>query len=210
LECGGLPPLSLTRLAASRADRYCEDRATPDWPHSPVHRLGETGAYMVTAATYQQQRLLHSRRHLNLVYDALLTIAAEFSWELQAWAVMPNHYHFVALSAGEPAVLVALIRKLHSVTARALNQEDVTPGRRVWFQYWDSHITFERAYLARLNYVHHNPVHHGLVLDAERSPWCSAAWFARVADSAFYRTVSSFPIDRLSVQEVVCGGEPPL
>ena len=121
-----------------------------DWPHSPVHRLGETGAYMVTAATYRQQSLFGSRSGLDMLCEGLFGVATEFLWELQAWAVMPNHYHFVALSPASPGTLVSLIRKLHSITARALNDENATPGRRVWFQYWDSHITFERAYLARL------------------------------------------------------------
>jgi len=27
-------------------------------------------------------------------------------------------------------------------------------GRTVWFQFWDTKLTYERSYLARLNYVH--------------------------------------------------------
>ncbi len=188
----------------------------PDWPHSPVHRLGESVAYMVTGATYRQRDLLITPSRLTLVRDALLEVAAGFGWKLQAWSVMPNHYHFLALPPDEPETLAALIRQLHSVTARILDLEDGTPGRRVWFQYWDSQITFQRSYLARLKYVHHNPVHHGLVRQAEQYPWCSAAWFARTANRSFFRTVESFPIDRLKVIEVECnsavwsGGLPPL
>jgi hypothetical protein len=28
-----------------------------DWPHSPVHRLAEPGAYIVTAGTYRSEPL---------------------------------------------------------------------------------------------------------------------------------------------------------
>ena len=186
----------------------------PDWPHSPVHRLGETGAYMVTASTYRKTPLLHTPQRLTLVRDTLFALAEELAWELQAWAVMPNHYHFIAISSRDATTLRSLIRRLHSTTARAINAEDAAPGRRVWFQYWDTHLTFQKSYLARLKYVHCNPVHHRLVRSAERHPWCSAAWFAREADRAFLRTVMSFPIDRLSVIDVdcslECGGLPPL
>jgi putative transposase len=30
------------------------------------------------------------------------------------------------------------------------------------YEFWDTHLTFEKSWLARLHYVHHNPVHHGL------------------------------------------------
>jgi putative transposase len=107
----------------------------PEWPHSPVHRLSDAGAYMVTASTYGQALFLLGKRRLALVRDTLLEQAAALGWNLQAWAVLPNHYHFVATSEEPLDTLPALIKRLHSLTARAVNAEDGTPGRRVWFQY---------------------------------------------------------------------------
>jgi len=173
----------------------------PDWPHAPVHRLSETGAYMVTAGTYRKAHHLWDAQRLDLVLNALLAGADEFNWRLQAWAVMSNHYHFVATSPGEPESLRDFIRKLHAQTARRLNKLDSTPGRRVWYQFYDSHITYERSYFARLKYVHENPVHHGLIETACNYRWCSAAWFEREARSAFRKTVESFPIDRIKVPD---------
>ena len=46
----------------------------PDWPHSPVHRLGEAGAYMVTASTYKKQLLFNSASRLTLVRDTLFAL----------------------------------------------------------------------------------------------------------------------------------------
>ena len=172
-----------------------------DWPHAPVHRLSDAGAYMVTAGTYRKAHLLCDRLRLTLMRDALLACANEFGWRIQAWAVMSNHYHFVGLSPADPGSLRRMIGKLHMTTAKALNRMDDTPGRKVWHQYWDSHITFQPSYLARLKYVHENPVHHGIAVEAESYEWCSAAWFARTAEPAFVGTVRSFKTDRLSVQD---------
>ncbi len=112
-----------------------------------------------------------------------------------------NHYHFVATSDAISTPLRELIRSLHSLTAREVNRLDALPGRRVWFQFWDSRLTFERSYFARLNYVHQNPVKHGLVLVGTAYPWCSASWFEREAPPSFFNTVSPFKIDRLSVHD---------
>jgi hypothetical protein len=40
--------------------------------------------------------------------------------------------------------------------------EDSIPGRRVWWNYWDTCICSEQNYYNRLKYVFWNPVKHGL------------------------------------------------
>lgn len=131
------------------------------WPHGPTHWLFEPGIYIVTASTYQKLRHLNSTERLDFFLESLFDCANEFDWNLRAWAVLPNHYHFIAASS-QPGTLRKFLGKLHMQTSKHLNLWDNTPGRKVWFQFWDSHITFERSYLARLNYVHHNPARHGI------------------------------------------------
>ncbi len=171
----------------------------PDWPHSPTHRLDRAGAYMVTAATYQKQPLFWSAKRLTYLCEALLHLAPRHGWKLEAWAVFPNHYHFVATSQRKAVTLPRFIGHLHTVTAREINLQDEIPGRKVWFQYWDSHLTYPRSYLARLNYVHCNAVWHGLVRQPGQYAWCSAGWFEREAATPFYQTVMRLRSDRVKV-----------
>lgn len=170
------------------------------WPHSPSHYLREGGTYIVTAGTYQHAPVFRSAERLTRLTNHVLNLAEQYGWVLQAWAVFPNHYHLVGESQKQES-LRSFLRHLHSVTAIAMNKRDGTPGRKVWFEYWETRITFPRSYLARLNYVHQNAVRHGLVKVAAQYPWCSAGWFAREAPRAFYRTVSSFKTDQLSVPD---------
>lgn len=170
-----------------------------DWPHAPPHRLSATGTYMVTAATYKKAHLLAFPERLDFFLNLLLSCATEFNWTLHAWAVLSNHYHFVASSAGEPANLKTMLSKLHTLSAREFNRQDQAEGRKVWFQYFDTHITFLPSYYARLKYVHQNPVHHGVVLRAENYRWCSAGWFDRTANVAFRKTIQGFGTDRIHV-----------
>jgi putative transposase len=172
-----------------------------DWPHSPIHRLNAAGAYMVTAGTYRKVPFFASAERLSLLCDAVLQLAPEHGWSLQAWAVFSNHYHFVALSPTNAETLRDYVRHLHSQTAREVNRLDNSPGRKVWFEYWDTHLTYQKSYFARLNYVHRNAVHHGLVRVPSEYPWCSAGWFERRAVPSFYRTVMNFPSDRTSVRD---------
>ncbi len=172
-----------------------------DWPHAPVHRLDERGSYMVTAGTYHKTDFFNTPEKLSLVRDRLFVLANEHEWRLQAWAILANHYHFIAISPRDPGSLKVFISTLHTSTARILNHLDGMSGRRVWYEFWDSHITYQRSYLARLNYVHNNPVHHGIVRVAMEYPYCSAWWFQQNANRAFQKTVASFKTDRLNVRD---------
>ena len=169
------------------------------WPHAPAHWLFEPGIYMVTGGTYLKAHYLHSPERKDYFQQKLFECAAEFDWQLQAWSILSNHYHFVGRSPEDPSTLRHFIAKLHMTTAKEFNLQDDQPGRKVWFQYWDTLITFQRSYLARLNYVHNNPVKHGLVTRAEDYRWCSAAWFAQNAPKSFVETVSRFKTDKVSV-----------
>ena len=173
----------------------------PDWPHSPAHRLSRAGAYIVTAATYQKRPLFRSAKRLAYLCEALLQLAPRHGWKLEAWAVFPNHYHFIATTEQEAVTLPRFIGHLHTTTAKEINLQDEATGRKVWFQYWDSHLTYLRSYLARLNYVHCNAVHHGLVLEPARYPWCSAGWFEQEAKRPFYQTVMRIRSDRVEVED---------
>ena len=170
-----------------------------DWPHAPVHRLTPEGVFMVTAATLHKQQIYLGRERLHLLHSTLLRLAKLYHWQLEAWSVFSNHYHFIARRAPESGGLETFLRHLHSISARELNRLDGIAGRKVWFNYWDTKLTFEKSYLARLNYVHQNAVKHGLVPLANQYPWCSAAWFERTASAAIVKTIYRFPTTRVVV-----------
>ncbi len=156
---------------------------------------------MVTSGTYLKQHRFRGTERLRFLCEALLRLAAKYGWSLQAWAVFSNHYHFVALSPANAGSLPDLIKKLHSDTALAANQWDGVKGRQVWFQYWETQLTYQKSYFARLSYVHRNAVHHGLVREPSLYPWCSAGWFQRRATTPFYKTIMRCGIERLKVPD---------
>jgi putative transposase len=172
-----------------------------DWPHAPVHRLDSRGIYMVTAATLRKEHFFADASKLTLLENRLLSLAKQCAWQLEAWAIFSNHYHIVVRSSDESANLKKFLKHLHADSARDLNGLDGTAGRSVWFNFWDTKLTYERSYLARLNYGHQNPVKHGLALKANQYHWCSAAWFERTASPAIVRTIYSFKTDKLNVHD---------
>src|SRR5437588_2532740 len=172
-----------------------------DWPHAPLHRLNSNGIYMVTAATLYKQPLFADPTKLTMLEDGLLALAKKYDWQLEAWAIFTNHYHFVGRQRGESASLKKFLKHLHADSARTLNRLDEKIGRVVWFNFWDTKLTYQRSYLARLNYVHQNPVKHGLVVMANQYRWCSAAWFERTVSPATVKTIYGFKTNKLRIQD---------
>lgn len=174
------------------------------WPHAPAHQLGETGAYFVTAATYLKEHHFRGGHRLQVLHRGLLRVASDFGWRLEAWAVFSNHYHFIGHSpaaATSSESLRFMLGLLHEKTAKWLNRMDGTPHRQVWYNYWDTHLTFQKSFLARLSYVHRNRVKHGLVPVSNQYPWCSAGWFERTASPAQVKAIYRFKTDHLNIQD---------
>jgi putative transposase len=170
------------------------------WPHAPPHWVFSPGLYFVTASTYHREPRFATPEKCQVVITNLIDSASEFDWQLKAWVVLNNHYHFLARSPNEAGTsLSTWLREFHRRTAGAINQLDSAPGRRVWMNYRESLITHQTSFLARINYIHQNPVKHGLVAVAEQYPWSSYHWFSSHAPCGFVQSVGRFSTDRLNV-----------
>ena len=190
-----------SRLPPPRIEDPSSKLPPKDWPHAPVHRLADNEVYFVTAGTLHKRPFFESPGQRDMLERRLLSMARGHGWQLEAWAVMSNHYHFVARGNPRSSNLRELLQHLHGVTSRELNVMDGVTGRRVWFNFRDTRMTHQHSYLARLNYVHQNAVKHRLVRVASQYPWCSAAWFERVAAPAQVKTIYGFKTDRVNVYD---------
>jgi len=98
------------------------------------------------------------------------------SEEVCTWCVLANHYHALVLTLHLPKSLRE-IGLLHGRTAFDWNGEDDARGRKVWFNCVETGMKSDRHFWATLNYVHHNPVHHGYVKQWQCWPFSSSAAF---------------------------------
>src|SRR5204862_4716952 len=134
---------ALQKLAPSAATRMLRSmpEMTPPWPHAPTHQLSVRGTYFVTAGTYLKAHHFRGAERLRVLHRGLLTVARDFGWQLEAWAVFSNHYHFVAHSSPteeEATSLGPMLGQLHERTAKWLNRLDAAPNRSVWHNFWET------------------------------------------------------------------------
>jgi putative transposase len=131
--------------------------------HSPQHRESQNGRYLLTAACYEHRHVIGlNPKRIGEFSEQFLEIVDARCEEIYAWCVLPNHYHALVLTKELPKLLHD-IGQFHGRTAFEWNGEDDQRGRKVWFNCAETAMKSERHFLATLNYVHHNPVHHGYV-----------------------------------------------
>lgn len=169
------------------------------WPHAPSKVVTHPGAYIITSGTHYKQHLFNSDEKLQMLQDTTFEACLETGWELQAWAFFSNHYHLVGLLSNVNGVH-ELTKRIHSRSATKLNELDGTPGRAVWYRCWDTRLTYEKSYLARLAYVHNNPTKHLGVIPRDYQ-FCSARWFEDTGERPFVETVLSFKTDSISIRD---------
>lgn len=167
------------RLSREDQVKVLQERIGKRLPwHSPPH-IDFVGPVtcIVTAACYEHQPIIgKSHDRLSEFQQMLVDFCLATSAELFAWCVLRNHYHLL-VRCPDIKVFRKGLGRIHGRTARQWNIDDVSVGRKVWFNCFDRNMKSERHFWASLNYIHHNAVHHGYVDRWQDWPYSSASKF---------------------------------
>ncbi len=146
--------------------------------HSPPHwAMGFTQQYLITAACFEHAPVIRKNpERLTECEEQMLASCLQYTANIYAWCVLPNHYH-VLVSSQRIKSLCRELGRFHGRSSFDWNAEDDQRGRKVWFRCFDREIRSERHFWATVNYIHHNPVHHGYVEKWQDWIWSSGEKF---------------------------------
>jgi putative transposase len=130
--------------------------------HAPSHgEMGFSHQFFISAACYEHASIIGKNpARMTQCEEQLLTALREYSLKIYAWCVVPNHYH-VLVKTEQIKELCHGLGLFHGRSSFGWNGEDDKRGRQVWYRCFDREIRSERHFWASMNYIHHNPVHHG-------------------------------------------------
>ncbi|MBI3851849.1 MAG: hypothetical protein HY298_16460 [Verrucomicrobia bacterium] len=150
---------------------------------------------MLTAACYEHHHVVgKTPERLADFARRLLETLETWSEEIHAWCVLPNHYHALVLAGKLPDLLHG-IGQMHGRTAFDWNGDDNKRGRKVCFNCAETGMKSDRHFWATLNYIHHNPVHHGYVQHWRDWPFSSgAAFLEKVGRESALELWKEYPI----------------
>jgi len=150
--------------------------------HSPPHLDFEgTHQYLISASCYEHAAILgQSVKRMSECENEVLEVCYDFCLSLYAWCILPNHYHTL-VKTDRITELRHALGQFHGRSSFRWNGEDDRRGRKVWHNCFERPMKSERHFWTTMNYIHHNPVHHGYVDHWLDWPWSSAGEFLRVA-----------------------------
>jgi REP element-mobilizing transposase RayT len=107
------------------------------------------------------------------VLEILGNCRARLDLKIFAYAVMPDHAHFLL----EPMnnTLSSVMRQFKSHTGLALNKSRANHGPLWQSRFFDFICRRARDFSAKMEYINRNPVEAGLARQPEDYPWSSAA-----------------------------------
>ncbi len=139
------------------------------------------GCYFFTVNLLERRgnALLNDR--IDLLRDAVRRVRRSRPFTIDAWAVLPDHLHCVwTLPPGEDdfsarwrLIKTFFVRDLPR-TERLSRVRRADGERGIWQRrFWERAIRDDEDYAAHMDYVHFNPVKHGLVASPADWPYAT-------------------------------------
>ena len=157
-----------------------------------------TGAcYFFTVVTYRRQPVLCDQTVRHALRDAIGRVREKRPFTIDAWVLLPDHLHCLwTLPPGDADYSTRwnMIKRRVSVACAAeyKRTEWLTESKRrhrestLWQRrFWEHHIRDQDDFNRHMDYLHHNPVKHGLCNHA--SDWRYSTFHRYVARGVYPR-----------------------
>lgn len=116
--------------------------------------------YFITSVTHNRERILVENS--DMFWAGIEKVKKDTSFELSAWVIMPDHFHFV-LDPLE-SDLSSVMKRIKLAFAYRFRKSKGLYRGQVWqSRFWDHIIRDDNDLSRHLDYIHYNPVKHGLV-----------------------------------------------
>lgn len=157
--------------------------------------LTRGATYFFTVATYRRRPLLLDARVRSVLRAAIEDVRKVLPFEIDAWVLLPDHLHAIwTLPENDSAygkrwglIKSRVSRECRELTGRSVLRSQSRIDRReidFWQRrFWEHQIGDDGDFEHHVDYIHYNPVKHGL---ANRvSEWPYSTYHRYVADGIY-------------------------
>ncbi|WP_275097362.1 REP-associated tyrosine transposase [Sedimenticola hydrogenitrophicus] len=143
----------------------------------------EGASYFFTVVTYRRQTLLCNEKIRRALRQAIEAVRVDRPFEIDAWVLLPDHLHCIwtlPLGDADYATRWGMIKRTVSLACGADygRPEWINASKRkhrestLWQRrYWEHRIRDDRDFSRHMDYIHYNPVKHGLCVRAVDWPY---------------------------------------
>ena len=178
------------------------EMAYKTYAHAPPHLYRPGAKYFITASTFRKIKLFDGKAKEKLL-SSLLRSCNNHGWKLEDWVILDNHYHLMLNAPENKMNLSRFVSEYHKFTAMFIkkNNPKAIGLPKIFSNYWDTCVNYERSYYARLNYIYYNPVKHGYVEKAKDYKWGSFYFRYREEKGYIEELREKFPFDEVNIKD---------
>jgi putative transposase len=122
----------------------------------------EGQAYFLTHVTHGRRPLLVE--NIDIFQHAFSVVIDSAGAESIAWVVLPEHFHLIIDPHDQN--LSSIMKRFKLKFSGLYRERSKLAGGRVWqYRFWDHIIRDQEDLRRHIDYIHFNPVKHGLVKD---------------------------------------------
>lgn len=163
---------------------------------SRYRRANTPGAtYFFTVVTYRRRTFLCDEHLRYTLREAISKVRDQYPFQIDAWVLLPGHLHTIwTLPDGDakfPLRWQLIKRHVTRQCGELLHQPGLMTDSKtrhrestIWQRrYWEHLIRNDADYERHMDYLHYNPVKHGLVKQVKDWPYSS---FHRYVENGTY------------------------
>jgi putative transposase len=143
------------------------------------------GVYFFTVVTHDRIPLVHCEERVALLRKAFRKAKAARPFAVDAMVVLPEHLHCIWRLPDGDGDFSGRWREIKKAVSREIDARTNAHGELpVWQRrFWEHAIRDEADWRRHVDYIHYNPVKHGLVARPGDWPWSS---FGRAVALGWY------------------------
>ena len=143
------------------------------------------GTYFFTVVTYQRRPILTTEKGRDALHQAISTVRAGRPFDIKATVLLPDHIHVIwTLPSGDndfstrwrriKGAFTRLYIETDGCDGSTTNSRTIRGERSIWQRRFWEHTCHDEKDLKRcVDYIHWNPVKHGLVQRVRDYRWSS-------------------------------------
>ncbi|PXF55842.1 MAG: transposase [Deltaproteobacteria bacterium] len=142
-------------------------------------------AYFFTVVTRHRKPWFDREERVEILREAFQKTMSKRPFRIDAIVVLPNHIHCIWKLPEDDKDFSGRWREIKKMVSRRLDaRTNERNERSVWQRrFWEHLIRDESDWRNHMDYIHYNPVRHGLVRRVSDWPWSS---FARAVERGWY------------------------
>ena len=152
------------------------------------------GTYFFTVVTYHRSPVFNRPEYINYLRGSIIEVRRKLPFNIDAWVLLPDHMHCIwtlpdqdrdysrrwgLLKSGFSKRVKDLV-SLEKISASRIKHHEASVWQR---RFWEHQIRNEEDFNNHIDYIHYNPVKHGLVKRVQDWPYST---FHRYVKAGIY------------------------